>query len=136
MNKRILVVDDQPAIVELIQEILQSAEYRVETSLNGACLQHMGDDPPDLILLDILLGGEDGRALCQRLKEHEQTRHIPIILMSAHLVGQHDIEACQADAFLVKPFRVSTLLDLVSSWIAQEERKSGSLFHSFSNDAL
>ena len=37
---------------------------------------------------------------------------------------------------LIKPFRVRTLLDLVSSWIAQEERKSGSLFHSFSNDAL
>jgi CheY-like chemotaxis protein len=125
MNKHILVVDDQPAIVEVIQEILQGAGYRVETSPNGASLQHMGDDLPDLILLDILLSGEDGRTLCQRLKEHEQTQHIPLILMSAHLVGQDDIEACQADAFLVKPFRVRTLLDLVSSWTAQDERKSG-----------
>jgi CheY-like chemotaxis protein len=117
MNKHILVVDDQPAIVEVIQEILEGAGYRVETSTNGACLQHMSDAPPDLILLDILLGGEDGRMLCQRLKEHEQTQHIPIILMSAHVVGQNNIEVCQADAFLVKPFRVRTLLDLVGSWI-------------------
>ena len=47
MNKHILVVDDQPEIVEVIQVILEGAGYRVETSLNGEFLQHMGDDLPD-----------------------------------------------------------------------------------------
>ena len=78
MEKHILVVDDDPDIVDVIQLILEDAGYYVQTSLNSACFQQMEGNPPDLILLDILLRRENGQELCQQLKEREQTKHIPV----------------------------------------------------------
>lgn len=59
--KSIWVVDDAPDILEVLQVILRGAGYQVQTSLNGACFQRVKGDLPDLILLDVLLLGEDGR---------------------------------------------------------------------------
>lgn len=117
MNKRILVVDDDQDILEVVETILTEEGYRVQTSLNGACLQRLESDPPDLILLDVLLGGEDGRELCRRVKERDQTRHIPVILFSANVAANSATAACGADDFLVKPFRIRELLDLVATKI-------------------
>jgi len=114
IKKNILVVDDDPAILDVVQTILSMEGYRVQTSLNGACLQRMERDLPDLILLDILLQGEDGRKLCGQLKGGEQTGHIPVILFSANITANSTTEACGADDFLTKPFRRKELLDLVA----------------------
>ena len=69
MEKRILVVDDEQGILKVVQAILEDEGYSVQTSLDGQCLQNLQGDLPDLILLDIMLGGEDGRDLCAQLKE-------------------------------------------------------------------
>ena len=117
IRKHILVVDDDPDILDIVWVILSDEGYRVQTCLNGACLQHMESDPPDLILLDILLQGENGRELCRQIKEREQTKNIPVILFSAHVTASSSSKTCGADAFLAKPFRIRELLDIVALWL-------------------
>jgi len=119
--KKILVVDDEVAVLEMVQLALEGAGYKVQTSLNGACFQRMHSDLPDLILLDILLSGEDGRELCRQLKGDEQTRHIPVILFSAHFSAKDTTAMSGADAFLHKPFHLVELRDLVKRHLYAEE---------------
>jgi two-component system, OmpR family, phosphate regulon response regulator PhoB len=111
--KKILVVDDDAGILEMVRLFLESVGYEVQTSLNGAYFQQMHSEWPDLILLDILLSGEDGRELCQLVKSGEQTRHIPVILFSAHF----SVANSGADAFLPKPFHLKELVNLVKRYL-------------------
>lgn len=116
MKKRIVVVDDQKAILEVLQVALEMEGYQVETSRTGAYLQHMHPPFPDLILLDIFLEGEDGRVICQQLKSDDQTRHIPVILLSAHANDDPALRACGTDDFLAKPFHLDALFKLVARY--------------------
>ncbi len=118
MKKYILVIDDNADILDVVQMTLTLAGYRVQTSQTGACLSFLESDPPDLILLDVSLQGEDGRDLCRQVKGREQTQNIPVILFSAHNVPtQGAAEAGGADGFLAKPFRSKDLLALIASWV-------------------
>ena len=116
MKKRILVVDDSQAILDVIAVALEAEGYEVTTSLTGAYFRHMGHDLPDLILLDVLLSGEDGGEICQRLKSAERTRHIPLILISAHAGLPDTATRCGADGFLIKPFHLYELRDIVNRY--------------------
>lgn len=80
----ILVVDDVPANIDVLSEILRPT-YQVKVVTNGvmALKIAMGPQPPDLILLDIMMPGMDGYEVCQRLKNNSLTRHIPVIFVSA-----------------------------------------------------
>lgn len=118
MKKRVLVVDDHEDILEVVKMVLEMASYEVSTSLTGACFQRMENDLPDLILLDVLLPGEDGREICRRLKGDEKTRHIPVILLSAHASLLKTVEECSANDFLAKPFRVTQLRDIVKKYLS------------------
>ena len=111
--KKILVVDDSAAILDVVKIALEMADWEVSTSLTGMCFQQMEHDLPDLILLDILLSGEDGGEICQCLKSEKQTRHIPVILLSAHAGLRETVERCGADDYLVKPFRLAELREIV-----------------------
>jgi CheY-like chemotaxis protein len=114
MKKRILVVDDSPAILDVMKLALEAEGYEVCTAQTGASFQHMERSLPDLILLDILLSGEDGGEICQRLKSDEHTRHIPVILISAHAGLPETAERYGANGFLVKPFHLTELRDTVN----------------------
>jgi CheY-like chemotaxis protein len=118
MKKRVLVVDDSEAILEVVKMTLEMAGYEVATSLNGECFRQMENDPPDLILLDVLLSGEDGRAICERLKGDEKTRHIPVILLSAHAGLRKAVDECSANDFLAKPFRITDLRNIVKKYLS------------------
>lgn len=83
MNAKILVVDDTPANIDLLVEILKD-DYQVKAAVDGErALQSVEADPPDLILLDVMMPGMDGYEVCQRLKADEQTRDIPVIFVTA-----------------------------------------------------
>ena len=120
MKKRVLVVDDSEAILDVVKMALEMVGYEVSTSLTAACFQHMENDLPDLILLDILLSGEDGGKMCQRLKDNEKTRHIPVILLSAHAGLPETAGGCGANDFLAKPFRIIALRDIVKKYLGTE----------------
>jgi len=118
MKKRILVVDDSTAILDVVKMTLEIEGYEVAISLTGKCLQQMEHALPDLILLDVLLSGEDGREICQQLKENEQIRHIPVILLSAHAGLPETSDRCGANDFLAKPFRLTALRDIVKKYLS------------------
>jgi CheY-like chemotaxis protein len=119
MKKRILVVDDNQGILDVVKMALELVGYEVSTSLTSACFKHIDRNLPDLILLDILLSGEDGAEICQRLKSDEQTKNIPVILLSAH-TGLHETSArCGSNGYLVKPFRLAELREIVSKYLTQ-----------------
>jgi CheY-like chemotaxis protein len=113
MGKRILVADDDPAILEVLQIMLEDDGYVVETVAESLTVARVEASRPDLILLDIRLPGPDGGEICRQLKERETTRHIPLIVMSASRDAQRLADECGADAFLPKPFELDDLLDLV-----------------------
>ena len=117
MKKRILVVDDSQAILDVMRLALEAEGYEVTTSLTGAYFRQMESNLPDLILLDVLLSGEDGGEICQRLKSDERTRHIPLILISAHAGLPETAARCGADGYLIKPFHLNELGNIVSRYL-------------------
>ncbi len=107
MTARVLIVDDVPANVRLLQAKLEADYYEVVSAADGhAALQLAVDSQPDIILLDVMMPGIDGYEVCRQLKSDPETRHIPIILITA-LDGREDrlsgLES-GADDFLTKPF--------------------------------
>ncbi len=113
MNKRILVVDDEMEILDFVQPFLTEEGYQVRTSPSGSIFQHVQRDLPDLILLDVLLREKDGRVICRQLKANELTKHIPVILFSAHVVRENALSESLADDFISKPFDLRELLEVV-----------------------
>ncbi|MCW5851467.1 MAG: response regulator transcription factor [Anaerolineae bacterium] len=115
MGKRILVVDDDPSIAEAISLTLEDEGYTVQTLHDGKKVWDKVDLwTPDVIILDILMSGYDGREIARRLKEHQATRQIPIVISSAHPHGASMAQEAGADEFLPKPFDISRLLDVVA----------------------
>ena len=117
--KKILVVDDAPEIGVLMEEILAPRGYQVETALNaGAALEKIRQNPPDLILLDIIMPGKNGYEFCKELKETVY-RHIPIIMVSVK-DKKEDIDRglkAGAEDYMVKPFDPQDLLQRVKKYI-------------------
>lgn len=112
--KKILVVDDDPAILEVIKIILEDNNYQVETSENGSVIQNFNSHRhPDLILLDVLLSGEDGRDIAKSLKQNKSTQKIPIVMISAHPTAYEGALKAGADDFISKPFDIDHLLKVV-----------------------
>lgn len=109
--KRILVVDDDQAILNVVTMVLQSEGYEVITLIDGHnLLNQVISIKPDLILLDIALGLLDGRDLCNELNANENTLSLPVILFSAingHFVTE-ELE-CSPNDFIAKPFDVEDL---------------------------
>ena len=99
-KKKVLVADDDPAILEAITLILEDADYDVKMTVNGQTEQFAQEYLPDLILLDIWMAGQDGRDICKRLKTHKATRHIPIIMISANKDTKKIADEAGADGFV------------------------------------
>jgi len=110
--KRILVVDDDLAILEALDITLRDAGYETETSTkNGEYIERsLRRQLPDLMILDILLSGHDGRDICKKVKSREETKQIPVILISAHPNAEKTALEAGADDFLAKPFNIDDLL--------------------------
>jgi DNA-binding response OmpR family regulator len=117
--KKILVVDDDPDILDAIQFVLEDAGYTVQTSLKGESAENIDklDSMPNLLILDVLLSGKDGRTICRKLKSQAKTKNVPIIMISAHPGAQQTVKAVGANDFLSKPFDISMLLKKVDASI-------------------
>jgi len=113
MKKKILVADDDPGIVDAMQILLTDEGYHVITTMNGENIPKMFEQKPDLVFLDIWMSGVNENVVCRKLKENEETKHIPIIMFSANRDTQDISVDCGADGFLAKPFDINELLDLV-----------------------
>lgn len=111
--KKIYIVDDERSILEALEYMLTNEGYEVRTSPRGSDLLDLNHDLPDLIILDILLSGEDGRQICKLLKSREDTMRIPIVMISAHPNAGFTVTECGADDFIPKPFDIEVLLGII-----------------------
>ena len=118
MAKKILIADDDPAILDVVTIILEDAGYEVSSTEKGEELMDMKDPLPDLILLDIWMLGKDGRDVCRHIKSNPTTQKIPVILVSANREIQKIASECLADTYLTKPFEMDDLLAIISKYIA------------------
>lgn len=111
MASRILIVEDQDDVAQLIDVVLKAEGHTVAIASDGAQgLMFARDWKPDLILMDIMLPGVDGGTLISRLRQEEETAELPIIAMSASQTLRDRTSELQADALLSKPFDVDALL--------------------------
>lgn len=115
---RILIIDDDPDIRTVMNILLKKQGHDVET----ASRKEEVDDKiqkfqPSVILLDVLLSGADGRKICQAIKQNELTRHIPVIMFSAHPGAADKIDAYGADDFITKPVNTDLLLERIDRFV-------------------
>lgn len=117
MCAKILVIDDDPDILEAVQLLLESEGYKVVTASKGDHAYSLKTDLPDLILLDVLLSGQDGREIATFLKKQTLTSQIPIVMMSAHPTINRTINKRMADDFIPKPFDIDVLLGKIRAYL-------------------
>src|SRR5947199_10637235 len=116
--KRLLVVDDEPDILEFLQVILEDEGYTVVTSDKGEFLEQLHNGGlPELILVDVLLSGKDGREIVKHLKSQEETKQIPVIMFSAHPSAQQTAREAGAEDFIAKPFEIDELLAKIANYL-------------------
>ncbi|CAN5404350.1 hybrid sensor histidine kinase/response regulator [soil metagenome] len=114
----ILVVDDNPLNVEPLCDLLEAMGYRVAEAYNGAAaLQAVQENPPDLILLDIMMPGMNGFEVCRRLKGDPHSAKIPVVFVTALAETEDKVAGIDAggDDFLTKPFNRPLLLARIRS---------------------
>lgn len=123
IKPKILIVDDEPVNVELLEDYL-SNDYDILKAYNGnEALQIVGTTPPDLIILDIMMPGMTGYEVCSRIKGNEKTISIPVVIVTALHEREARSKAIEsgADDFLNKPIDVFELYARVKSLLKTKQ---------------
>lgn len=126
VNKRILVVDDDPEICELLDEYLTKTGFAVDTVEGGVALhQYLTNHQyPDLILLDVMMPGDDGFSLCQKIRKHS---NVPIIMLTAVSDETDQIIGLEigADDYIAKPFSPRQLVARIKAVLRRTQANEG-----------
>ncbi|MFO8057860.1 MAG: response regulator [bacterium] len=115
-GKKIMLVEDSPAIIEVIEENLSKAGYEVYPVYNGfEALRDLEDIQPDLIITDLNMPKLDGLKLCWGIQNRDETREIPFIILSSNIDDETVQKGKELGAryFISKPFEIKTVLDCV-----------------------
>ncbi len=113
---KILIIDDDVTILEVVKTVLSHEGYDVETVSDWPeVFGKIKSYKPDLVILDIFISGSDGRVICKELKKSKATLHIPVILFSATMRLESYTKDSNAQGFLRKPFETADLLDIVKA---------------------
>src|ERR1700744_573295 len=108
--KKIMVVDDDKDLLVTMKAFISKLGYSVVVSTScGEGLDMLDWFGPDLIFLDINIGEEDGREMCQKIKSIGQYQHIPVVLISGNHEALQQYRTCRANSVIYKPFRLSTI---------------------------
>jgi len=127
---RILVVDDEPTIVELIEESLHMEGYATSHAYSGEeALEELSRHPPDLVLLDLMLPGMDGYEVCRQMQKDVRLSQIPVIMLTARSAVSDRVAGYErgADDYITKPFDTDELLVRVRAQLHH-------LYHEHVND--
>jgi len=126
MGKHILVIDDREELLTLLRMLLEDADYRVAVSQDGAEVTDMArSDPPDLVVLDLRLGGVSGLDVLESLRANKVTAEIPVIVATAAVTEVDIVENLMATdpgryaniSVLKKPFDGDALLERIEQMI-------------------
>ena len=118
MRNRILVVEDDPELIELLKFNLSKAGFQVGVATDGAkALQQVRTHPPDLVLLDLMLPELDGLAVCEILRRDPATRSLPVIILTAvsSQLGRVAGMGAGANDYITKPFGLKDLLERIQT---------------------
>ena len=118
---KILIVDDTPTNVKLLVELLGSQGYTLVTAASAAeALALVEKDPPDLVLVDVVMPGMDGFELCRELRTRPQTALLPIVMVTAMYPSDARVRGIEAgaDDFLTQPVNKAELLARVHAYTA------------------
>lgn len=115
-QKHILVVDDNKDLLFMISAMLKINGYQVSSLENTSGIESIVIKiKPDLIMMDMLLSGSDGREVCRQLKSNKETSSVPVLMLSAHPQAAENCIAAGADRFIEKPFEMQHLLNTLST---------------------
>jgi DNA-binding response OmpR family regulator len=118
MAKKVLIADDEPSIVTALEFLLQRAGYESRVARNGdEALKVIEADPPDLVLLDVMMPAVSGYEVCKRIRERREWSHIKVVMLSAK---GRDAEVAKgiamgADLYVTKPFSTRELMEQIAS---------------------
>jgi two-component system alkaline phosphatase synthesis response regulator PhoP len=121
-NKKILLVDDEPDIIEFLSYNFRKKGYLVYTAYNGEqALEVLSEHKTDIIISDILMPKMDGVLFCKEVKQDENLKHIPIIFLSANADDYKTIAAMQAggEHYVSKPVSLALLSEIVTDTLSQ-----------------
>lgn len=114
-SKKIIVIDDDEGIVEVVKVILEENGHQVMALTGGRGIERKTLQwKPDIIFLDLWMPGIDGKEITKLLKRDKKTKHIPLVIISALSEGEKIAASIGADGFLPKPFDIDNLLDAVN----------------------
>jgi len=123
MTKMIMIVDDEPNTVELVKLVLETEGYETSVAYSGSeALEKIKTKKPDMILLDIMMPLMDGWAVRTKLSEENETKDIPIIMLTAkaqpidRMIGLHVVEVAD---YITKPFGRRELVDRVRAVLGE-----------------
>ena len=112
----ILIIDDNEDILYMLQAMLKLKGYKISIKENTENIElFIKNISPDIILMDMLLSGADGREVCKRLKSNPTLSYIPIVMISAHPQGKKECLEAGANFFLDKPFEMNDLFNAIDS---------------------
>ncbi len=108
---KILLVDDEPDLLGIVELVLVKKGFKVTALEAPPSVDELVRIDPDVVFLDLLLKGQHGVDICQRIKSDPRSSHVPVVLVSAHTRTEvkEACEACSADDFLTKPFDIHEL---------------------------
>jgi len=116
--QKILICDDDPNIRNIVDFGLAAEGFQVRVAADGdEALELVRREPPDLVILDVMMPGSDGIEVCRALKEDPRTRQVPVLLLTA-CAGKADRDrglAAGADDYITKPFSPQRLVEKVQS---------------------
>ena len=124
-RRRVLVVDDDPEVIQILEVNLAHANFEVISAQTGAeALGKAFRERPDLMLLDVILPDLDGLDVCRRLKESQQMSRIPVIIISARVESEDRIAgiAAGAEHYVTKPFAPAEVVALVEDCLKRIEQ--------------
>jgi two-component system response regulator RpaA len=133
MMPRLLLIDDDPIISEMVSLNLETAGYQVSLANDGIKGQALAIQlQPDMIILDLMLPRVDGFTVCQRLRRDERTKEIPILMLTAMGQTQDKVEGFNAgaDDYLTKPFELEEMLARVRALLRRTNRIIDAAKHS------
>ena len=123
MAQRILVVDDSPFILELVKDILVREGYDVDRAMNGhEAMQAIGESPPDLVLLDIIMPEMSGYQVCRLIRSDDRLKALPVVMMTAKDTQKDRFWGLEvgADAYITKPIEEQSLLETIGSLLKEK----------------
>jgi len=128
---KILIVDDDKDILEVVQLLLTSKDHVVQTLYDPENLsEKIISFNPDVILLDVNIGQHDGRDICKLLKSNIVVKHIPVILFSALPGLEHIYPECEATGYIAKPFDANYLFETIERHLITIKNRSSQLLGS------